>query len=51
MYTGKITKAGTELTVEEAVAQGLITVDSNGDIWLTSDTNHVIKIKGDLTLA
>lgn len=50
MYNGKIYKDGNLLTVDEAVTLGLITVDSNGDVWLPNDVNHVIKITGDLRL-
>ena len=50
MYTGKIYKNGVELSIQEAVSQNLINVDVNGDIWLSEDTYHFIKITGDLLL-
>ena len=50
MYTGQIYKAGVPITVGQAVAQNLITVDGNGDIWLKDDAAHRIKITGDLRL-
>jgi hypothetical protein len=46
----KIYKAGVELTVAEAVAQGLVVVDGQGNVWLAKDTAHVVKITGDLIL-
>lgn len=50
MYTGQIYYKSNPITVQQAVDLKLITVDSNGDIWLYSDTSHLIKITGDLRL-
>jgi hypothetical protein len=50
MYTGQIYKAGVAITVAQAVAQNLVTVDGNGDIWLKADVNHLVRITGDLRL-
>lgn len=50
MYTGQIYYKGEPITVEQAVDLKLITVDSNGDIWLYNDASHLIKITGDLNL-
>lgn len=50
MYSGKIFKAGTQITVAQAVALKLIAVDDNGDVWLAQDANRSIKIAGDLHL-
>jgi hypothetical protein len=50
MYTGQIYYQGNPITVQEAVNLNLITVDSNGNIWLKSDENHMITITGDLRL-
>lgn len=50
MYNGQIYYKGEPITVEQAVELKLITVDSNGDIWLYNDVSHLIKITGDLNL-
>lgn len=50
MYNGTITYQGNTITVQDAIGLGLITQDGNGDIWLSQDTNHLIKISGDLRL-
>ena len=50
MYTGNIYYQGNPITVQEAVNLNLITVDSNGDIWLKNDENHMVTITGDLRL-
>lgn len=50
MYTGQIYYQGNPITVQEAVNLNLITVDSNGDIWLKNDENHMVAISGDLRL-
>jgi exosome complex RNA-binding protein Rrp4 len=51
MYTGQIYKNGSPLTVAQAVAQNLIIVDGNGDIWLKSDSEKKVRITGDLRLS
>lgn len=48
MYTGQIYYKGNAITVAKAVELNLVDVDTNGDIWLKSDTNHLVKIKGDI---
>lgn len=50
MYTGQIYYQGNAITVAQAVAQNLIVVDGNGDIWLKADASRQVKIKGDLRL-
>ena len=50
MYTGQIYYQGNPITVQEAVNIDLIVVDSNGDIWLKNDVNHLVRITGDLRL-
>lgn len=50
MYTGQIYNNDIPVTVQEAVDLGLVSVDENGDIWLASDTSHLIKIIGDLKI-
>lgn len=50
MYTGNIYYQGNPITAQEAVNLNLITVDSNGDIWLKNDENHMVTITGDLRL-
>lgn len=50
MYEGTITLSGQPITVEQAVELGLVVVDGNGDIWLSSDTARLIRISGDLVL-
>ena len=48
MYNGQIYKNGNPITVAEAVSLNLVTVDAQGNVWLKSDTNHQIKVSGDL---
>ena len=50
MYQGQIYYQGNAITVQQAVDLGLVSSDANGDIWLTSDSAHLIKIIGDLQL-
>lgn len=50
MYSGKIIYKGSTITVAQAVTLNLITTDGSGDIWLKQDTNHSVKITGDLVL-
>lgn len=51
MYTGQIFYQGNSITVEEAVSLNLIVVDESGNIWLTADSSHQVKISGDLRLS
>ena len=48
MYVGQIYKASNPITVAEAVALNLITVDQDGNVWLVGDSEHKIRITGDL---
>jgi hypothetical protein len=50
MYTGQIYYKDELITVQQAVDLNLITVDDNSDIWLKTDTNHLITITGNLRL-
>ena len=50
MYTRDIYYKGNKTTLKEAVDLKLITVDTNGDIWLYNDVSHLVKITGDLNI-
>jgi hypothetical protein len=50
MYTGQIYYKDKPITVQQAVDLNLITVDSNSDIWLKDDTNHLVNITGNIRL-
>jgi hypothetical protein len=46
----RIFKTGVEITLQQAIDQGLVTVDGQGNVWLAKDTAHLVKITGDLIL-
>jgi hypothetical protein len=50
MYTGQIYYKDEPITVQRAFDLDLISVDSNSDIWLKNDTDHLITITGELRL-
>lgn len=50
MYNGDIYYKGNKITLADAVDLKLITVDTNGNIWLYNDISHLVKITGDLNL-